>query len=324
MSTIERAMRKLNGEPDVPADERDEAPSVAAELEAADREDDGDEDTPEVAAAPVAPTSTATGTEKRSAGRQALSTVDDYQPVDLERLKSRGFLVPGQGEDRQGQEYQHIKRRLLGNMVPGILQAEAPTNLIMVTSSLPGEGKTFTSVNLAISIALEMDRTVLLVDADVIKTDSSRMFNLHRHPGLFDWLTDPTHDIGEYLVHTSIPKLVMLPSGLTTEQSTEKLASDAMRALTTELATRYPDRVIIFDCPPILATTGAVALSRFVGQIVMVVEAGKTTQETLKHALNAMEHVQITGMILNKSKQALASSKYYGYYGYYGAARPAD
>ena len=83
---------------------------------------------------------------------------------------------------------------------------------------------------------MEMDRTVLLVDADVVKTDSSRMFGLHRHPGLFDWLSNPSDELGDYLVHTSIPKLVMLPSGLTSEHATEKLASEAMRGLTTELA----------------------------------------------------------------------------------------
>lgn len=316
MSTIERAMRKLSGEPIEPEDAAEDQ-AQAGRGDIADDPGAGAEEITDTVEDEVE------HSDPRGAGRRALSGVDDYTIVDIERLKSRGFLTPGQGDDRQAQEYQHIKRRLLGNMVPGMLQVEAPANLIMVTSSVPGEGKTFTSVNLAISIAMEMDRTVLLVDTDVVKADSSRLFAAHKRPGLFDWLSDPTRDLGELLVHTSIPKLVVLPSGLTREHATEKLASEAMRNLTVELASRYPDRVILFDCPPVLATTGAVALSRYVGQIAMVVESGQTTQEILKHALEAMEHTTITGMILNKSKQAMASSKYYGYYGYYKAGQAA-
>lgn len=254
--------------------------------------------------------------------REAMATVSDEPGrggtvhLAFDRLAAMGYLVPGQTADLKSEEFQQIKRRLLGNMVPGMLQTQMPTNLIMITSSLPGEGKTFTSVNLAISLAMEMDRTVLAVDTDIIKSDLTRLFGARDRLGLFDVLSRDDVEIPDVLLRTNIPKLTLLPAGRTQEVVTEKLASEAMRRLSMELATRYHDRVILFDCPPVLATTGAVALAPYVGQIVLVVEAGKTTQETVRHAMETMSHVNITGVVLNKSKQPAASSQYYGY-GYY-------
>ncbi|MCZ6892516.1 MAG: XrtA-associated tyrosine autokinase [Gammaproteobacteria bacterium] len=239
----------------------------------------------------------------------------DYVVLDVERLKAAGMLVPDQPTTREAEEYQQIKRRLLGNLVPGIMNHERPPNLILITSSVPGEGKTFTSVNLAISIALEVDHTVLVIDSDIVKCDMSKVFGVNGRKGLFDLLADPTLRLEDMLVRTSMPNLVVLPAGSRTEGSTELLASLRMQALADEIAIRYADRVVIFDSPPILASTTATALAPLMGQILMVAEAGKTKQETVNEAIQRLDRVQITGFILNKSKQMPV--KGYDYYGYY-------
>lgn len=239
-----------------------------------------------------------------------------------DRLLAGGYLTANSGRTRQQEEYQQIKRRLLGNMVPGVLATPNPPNLVMVTSSVPGEGKTFTSSNLAISIAMEIDHTVLAVDTDIIKSDMSGTFGLRGRPGLFNILEDPNLNIEDVLVRTSIPNLVVMPAGTHSDSSTEHLASSYMKQLLSEIATRYPNRVVLFDSPPILATTTAAELARHVGQLVLVVESGKTKQETLSDALQRIEGIPVTGLVLNKSKQSAGTG--YGYYGYYGAYRPEE
>jgi exopolysaccharide/PEP-CTERM locus tyrosine autokinase len=206
-------------------------------------------------------------------------------------------------------------------MVPGILQQERPPNLILITSSVPGEGKTFTSTNLAISIAMEVDHTVLAIDTDIMKRDLSKVFGVVDRPGLFDLLADHTHSLRleDLLIRTSIPNLVILPAGHRREGSTELLASLRMMELTDEIATRYHDRVVLFDSPPVLATTTASALAPQVGQVILVAEAGKTKHETVREALQRLDRVRITGVILNKSKQPAGSG--YDYYGSYYQTR---
>jgi protein-tyrosine kinase len=241
---------------------------------------------------------------------------DNFVLLQEDALSASGFLTPNGGRTRQQEEYQQIKRRLLANMVPEMMQGPNPPNLIMVTSSVPGEGKTFTSSNLAISIAMEMDHTVLAVDTDIIKSDMSGTFGLRNRKGLFDLLGDPSLRVEDLLVRTSIPNLVVLPAGTHGQSSTEYLASSYMKELIAEMANRYSDRVILFDSPPLLATTTAAALARHVGQLLVVVESGKTKQETLSEALKQLEGIPVTGLVLNKSKQTAGPG--YGYYGYYG------
>jgi len=261
------------------------------------------------ARAPVAPVA------KRPPEHAPTTGDDNFIHIDLERLAAGGFLTPGHPMNRQSEEFQHIKRRLLGNMVPGILHEDRPTNLILITSSVPGEGKTFTSTNLAVSIAMEVDHTVLAIDTDIMKRDLSKVFGVVDRPGLFDLLSDPGLSLPDLLVRTSIPNLVVLPAGNRREGSTELLASVRMRELTDEIAMRYHDRVVLFDSPPVLATTTATALAPLVGQIILVAEAGNTKHETVREALQRLDRVHVTGVILNKSKQQ--STPGYDYYGSY-------
>ena len=231
--------------------------------------------------------------------------------VDTAALEAQGFIVPETGPQLLAEEYRHIKRRILGNMVPGMLKTKRPLNLVMITSAVPGEGKTFTSVNLALSIAAELDRTVLLVDSDIVKGDLTRAFGLNNQLGLFDYLEEPTMGVENVIYRTSIDSLSVIPAGRSRKAISEKLASGMMKDLTDELAERYGDRVIIFDCPPVLATTGAVALAPHVSQIVMVVEARDTAQSTVRDALRVIGEDRVTGALLNKSKNASSGGDYY-------------
>ena len=339
MTSIERAMDKIDRPAGEPADSVTEVASVPAEA-ASPAAQPTQSAAPTAAPKTVAPPirdpqaqatpkrktakseRTATATATAPAHRidlppgQGNTQTKNYIALQEDRLAAGGFLTPNGGRTRQQEEYQQIKRRLLGNLVPGMAPTENPPNLIMVTSSVPSEGKTFTSSNLAISIAMEIDHTVLAVDTDIVKSDMSGTFGLRNRKGLFDLLGDPTLRMEDLLVRTSIPNLVVLPAGTHGKFSTEYLASGFMKELLAEMATRYPDRIVLFDSPPILATTTAAALAKLVGQLVLVVEAGKTKQETLREALMQIEGIPITGLILNKIKQSVAGG--YGYYGYYG------
>ena len=182
----------------------------------------------------------------------------------------------------------------------------------MVTSSLAGEGKSYTSVNLAMSIAAELDNTVMLVDADVARPSVLKMLGLPPSPGLLD-LLEGTADMSSVLLRTNIDKLTVLPSGTPHGRATELLASEAMRLLLEDMAERYPDRIIIFDSPPLLLTTEARVLATQMGQIVMVVQAGKTLRSDVIRALSTIDACPVRMLLLNKSQTETVSGYGYGY-----------
>lgn len=236
--------------------------------------------------------------------------------LDLERIRALGLLVPDARRSRIKEEYRHIKRPLLMNAAGKGATIAEHANLIMVTSSRPGEGKTFTACNLALSIAAERDRTVLLVDADVIKPSVARTLGFEAKQGLVDLLIDEQLELADVLIDTNVPSLTILPTGSTHHLSTELLASDNMRKLVVELSRRYTDRIVVIDSPPLLVTTEASVLASLAGQIVMVVEAGRTHQSQVQEALALLDPNQIVGFVLNK-KQGILGADYYGYgYGY--------
>jgi receptor protein-tyrosine kinase len=188
-----------------------------------------------------------------------------------------------------------------------------PANLVLVTSALPGEGKTFCAINLAISIALEMDRTVLLVDADVAKPGVLNTLGLEAKKGLMDALLDRQIDVADVLCWTDIDKLTRLPAGSSHQHATELLASDTMRGLLEEMAGRHRDRIVIFDSPPLLGASEAGVLAGQMGQIIVVVEAGRTSEAALKDALSRIDSSRVTGLLLNKGDNLRLG---YGYGGY--------
>lgn len=244
--------------------------------------------------------------------------------LDLARIAASGIITPDSPRSLLADEFRVIKRPLIANVMGKGAAPARNGNLIMVTSSLPAEGKSFTAVNLAMSIAMEMDHTVLLVDADVAKPSLPAILGLPPTPGLLDLLVDGSVDLTQVLLRSNVEKLSILPLGTQNPRATELLASDVMNRLLEEMASRYSDRIIIFDSPPLLVTTEARVLATHMGQIVVVVQAERTTQADVKHALATIESCPVKLMMLNKGRAASKSS--YGYgdgygYGYEYASR---
>jgi protein-tyrosine kinase len=239
--------------------------------------------------------------------------------LDLNRLRARGLLSSDDERGHMAEEYRMIKRPLLANAFgPNPVRKG---NLIMVTSSLPGEGKSFSAINLAISIAMELDRTVLLVDADVAKPRLPEYLGYQADHGLLDVLRQDVRDLSSVIYRTNIDKLSILPAGRSQNRATELLASDAMDRLISDLANRYSDRLVLFDSPPLLVTSESSVLASHMGQIVMVVESEKTPKSALREALSRLgDNGGVVGLLLNKSAVPNAGN-YYGYYGYGGYSK---
>ncbi|MDJ0941251.1 MAG: XrtA-associated tyrosine autokinase [Woeseiaceae bacterium] len=236
--------------------------------------------------------------------------------VDREILRREGYLAPKDQERDLADQYRLIKRPLLDNASGrGDFQAD-DANLIMVTSALPGDGKTFTGINLALSMALEKDTSVLLVDADVAKPHVSELFDVPDQPGLIDLLTDETIDTSRFVMRTDVPGLSLLPAGSADEHATELLASRRMEIVIEELSRKYPDRIVIFDSPPLLVTSEARVLAASVGQIAMVVRAGVTQQEAVLEALDSLDQTKAINLILNESSASILADGFSAYGGY--------
>jgi len=246
------------------------------------------------------------------------NTVAKSIKLDFNILRNAGMVVPDNTRSRIADEYRLIKRPLIMNAFAQGATIVEHANMIMVTSSVPGEGKTFSAVNLAMSIALERDKHVLLVDADVARPSVSKLLHLGKNPGLIDMLVDDNVEFGDVVLKTNVPNLSILPSGKTHPHSTELLSSNEMARLTDELSRRYSDRIVIFDSPPLLATTEAGVLANHMGQVVMVVESGKTQQKLVKEALSRLNGPEIIGFILNKTIGGVMGGEYDYSYGYYG------
>jgi receptor protein-tyrosine kinase len=235
--------------------------------------------------------------------------------IDLAQLAASGMVTPDAPRSQVADEFRVIKRPLLANAQRTSAQGAANPNLIMVTSALAGEGKTFTAVSLAMSIAMELDNTVLLVDADVANPTLPAVLRFQPAKGLLDVLRDPAIRLSDVLLRTNVPKLSVLPAGTPHRRATELLASETMERLVTELAKRYADRILIFDAPPLLPTTESRVLANHMGQIVVVVEADKTSHGALKQALATIESCPIVTTVLNKATRSDVGS-FYGYRGY--------
>lgn len=234
--------------------------------------------------------------------------------IDGENLLSRGYMFDAGTRKVTQEEFRQIKRKLLNNAFGPAAKTLKNSNLIMVSSSNPNEGKTFISINLALSIALEQDKTVLLVDADVLRPSINRELNFDSKKGLLEYLLGDINVLGDIMYSTNIPNLKIIPSGEPHHLTNELLASNRMEELAKELAERYPDRIVIFDCPPILGVTETPVLSNLMGQAVIVVEESKTKLEHVKIASSLLNDEMAIGLVMNK---ALKSTKdLYGYYGY--------
>jgi len=239
--------------------------------------------------------------------------------IPLKTLKARGFVAPDGLASAISQEFRVIKRPLLANAFGRGTDPLPKGRMVMVTSAFPGEGKSFCAINLALSIAAERDTRVLLVDADVARPSVPRELGIQPSAGLMDWLIDGTPELERLVRPTNVERLSLLQAGRRHDHATELLASDSMGCLLDLLATRYPDRIIIFDSPPLLITTESRVLASYMGQVVLVVEAGNTPREAVKEALATIGNPGMVGLVLNKSRDKRAGG-HYGYEGYgYGA-----
>jgi receptor protein-tyrosine kinase len=234
--------------------------------------------------------------------------------IDGKSLMSRGFLFGSTSRRRTQEEFRSIKRKLINNAFGPAAKTLDKGNLIMVSSADMNEGKTFVSLNLALSIALEQDKTVLLVDADVLRPSIGRELEFESKDGLIEYLLGDVSSIPDIIYNTSIPNLRIIPAGQPHHLNTELLASERMVQLTRELCERYPDRIVIFDCPPILGINETAILSDLVGQAIIVVEESKTKIENVKRAVSQLNGDIAIGFVMNKSVSTKRDA--YGYYGY--------
>lgn len=237
--------------------------------------------------------------------------------LNLEAISASGLLTPDAARSQLADEFRVIKRPLIANAMGRGATPVPNGNLIMVTSALPGEGKSFSAINLAISIAMELDNTVMLVDADVARPSVLNMLGLPPAKGLLDVLEQNSVDISSVLLRTNIEKLSILPSGTPHPRATELLASDTMIRLLDDMASRYSDRIIVFDSPPLLLTTEARVLATHMGQVIMVVNAENTAQAAVKQAIATIESCPLKMMLLNQVRTSKTDGYGYGYgYGY--------
>lgn len=241
-------------------------------------------------------------------------TLSKSVELDLEGLASSGFISPKAARSRLADEFRTIKRPLIANAIGKSAAPIEYGNLIMVTSALPGEGKTFTAINLALSIAMELDHTVMLVDADVARPSILNVLGLPPAPGFIDVLLDKSLDLSTVLLKTNVERLTLLSSGTQHDHATELLASDAMAALLEEISSRYRDRIIIFDSPPLLLTTESPVLAKHMGQVIVVVHAETTSRNDLSQALATIENCPVKMMLLNQARTSFRPA--YGAYGY--------
>jgi protein-tyrosine kinase len=244
--------------------------------------------------------------------------------IPLRELRNLGMLTPDIPRSAIAEEYRTIKRPLLINIAGDSVTTPIPHgNLIMVTSALEGDGKTFCAVSLALSIAMEQDKTVLFVDADTSKADAGKMLGVAATtPGLIDLLQNTRACVDDFILPTNVEKLRILPAGSLHSHANELLASARMQQLMLELSEEDPHRVIIFDSPPLLLTTEATVLSDFMGQIVFIVSADMTPQHAVKQAIEQIGEEKMVGMVLNRARQRM--NPYYHAYGYGGESDASD
>jgi exopolysaccharide/PEP-CTERM locus tyrosine autokinase len=234
----------------------------------------------------------------------------------LEALRASGYLPEKEQERRLADYYRQIKRPMIE---AALASADTPEmRLMLVTSPLPGDGKTFTSINLALSMARERDTTTLLIDADLPKAHISRAFGMQGEPGLIDALLDDSIDLESLILRTDVRGLDFLPAGQWADGVTELLTSSRMLQLAAKIVQRNPRRLVLLDSSPLLVSIESRALVQIPGQVVVVVRAGQTPRQAVLDALSHVDKRKLKGLILNDAR-ATTGSGYYNY-SYYGAS----
>jgi len=237
--------------------------------------------------------------------------------IPFEKLATQGFITPSTTRGLITEQYRRIKRPLLKNLSRNE-RGGMSNNVIMVTSSVSGEGKTFTAINLAMSFTMERDKTVLLIDADVLKNTASGLLEVDKNSaGLTDLLVGNISDPDDVILRTNIPNFMYLPSGRPQQHANERLSSGRMKELVEELSTCHNDRIIVLDCSPILQTNEAAVLTDHADQVVFVVAEEETSEGDVVEALSQIPSEIYVGVVLNKSRLRVLGNDY-GYTYKYG------
>jgi len=235
--------------------------------------------------------------------------------IDMGGLARAGMFDWTHGRSRISEEFRLAQRQLLRTAFSPSSEAGL-SNLLMVTSARPGEGKSFTALNLAGSVALQGDHHVLLIDSDAKRDSICQALSLADAPGLLDLAADPGMDASEVILSTEIDNLSILPVGQERGRSSELFASREMTQLIQRLGRRYADRLLILDAAPCLSTSDPAALAPIVGQILFVVEAERTQRDEVEAALDLIQACPLIMLLLNKVQMSTrytfgAYSNYY-------------
>ena len=236
--------------------------------------------------------------------------------LEWDRLYREGYLTSQNQTSLTAEEFRVIKRPLLRAAFNRDGTQRRLGHMTMVTSACPGDGKTFTSINLALSVATERDLHVLLIDCDIRRMGLSRALGLSERPGLMDLLVRPGVTFQDVAVKTSIPNLTIIPAGRPVDGSTEIFASQTMAKFAREVAGRYKDRFVIFDTPPVLASSEAGVLAHLVGQVVVVVRANETRKRAVAETVGMFDSSVPLNFVLNRVSPSSSTDRF-GYYEYY-------
>jgi capsular exopolysaccharide synthesis family protein len=225
---------------------------------------------------------------------QIVYTQTRHAEVSDEFLRNKR-VITGSDPDAFTDAYGILRTQVLQQL------RENRWNALVVTSPGFNEGKTLTAINLAISLAMEVSYTVLLVDANLRHPNVHSYFGIEPEFGLSDYLV-ADKPLQEILVHPAgIQGLVILPGGKPLANSAEMLNSPKMSRLVEELKTRYPSRIVLFDLPPLLTTADAIAFAPYVDAALLVLEEGKTSTQDAQRATELLKDTQLIGAVLNKS-----------------------
>ncbi|MDX8129525.1 polysaccharide biosynthesis tyrosine autokinase [Methylomonas sp. EFPC1] len=238
--------------------------------------------------------------------------------VDWASLAENGFIDNNNAKSQLAEEFRVIKRPLVNNIQGAENNGINRSNLILICSSLPGEGKTFVSINLALSIANERDKKVLLIDADVEKPSISKQLGINSPRGLIEYLEDDKVTFSDILLKTDLPNLSLITAGKRHKYSTELLSSQRMYLFAEEVSRRYKDRIVIFDSPPLLVATQAQILAELVGQVVLVIAAEVTPQSVVNESVAKLSNCDVVMTLLNKTRKEIDIYGHNYSYGKYG------
>jgi protein-tyrosine kinase len=255
----------------------------------------------------------AAGAARRREAPAEGTTAEQALAIDQNALRAAGMLPPAHQEHEIAQQYRRIKRPLINNALGRGVPQLASGNLIMITSAVPGEGKTFMSLNLALSMRLEEDITVLLVDGDVVNPRLTQILGLESRLGLLDLVKDPSLSAESLIVATDLPGLSFLPAGRQEANATELVASARMHQVVSRLGSGNAARLVLFDSAPLLVTTESQALAHFAGQVVLVVHADQTPQHVVFDALETLAEDKPVFLVLNQMARHSHSGYYYEY-----------